>query len=115
MLRFALQFKGAEVLECADVDETLALLEARQLELMLVSFYPREQEGYVLLEKMRERVVTAVPPLILVGDAVLRAECRAQLCHGIAWLDRPFRVSDLLSLVDGIFSRQPVERTTRTA
>jgi len=114
MLRFALELKGAEVLECAAVEETLAILEARQVDLLLVSLYPREREGYILLEQIKERAVTAMLPVVLVGDEMLRAEAGAQLWRGVAWLDRPFRVSELMALVDGIFSKQPALPDERT-
>ena len=113
MLRFALQFKEAEIVECAGADETRALLETRPVELLLVGLYPREGDGFALLERLATRSLPPALPVILVGDTLLRAEYAARLWCGSAWLDRPFRVSELLSLVDGIFSRPPAEWTKR--
>lgn len=107
MLRFALQLKGCEIIESSDSDESLALLKERRIDLLLVSLYPKERVGYALLEQLSESLVKVMPPVILVGDRILRADYGIDLWRATAWLERPFRVSELMTLVDTLFNQQP--------
>jgi DNA-binding response OmpR family regulator len=108
MLRFALGLKGCEVLESGDLDESLALLEKRRIDLLLVSLYAQDPFGSGLLEYLSAARVTAALPVILVGDSLLRTEYQETLWRGTAWLDRPFRVSELMGLVDNLFKQLPL-------
>lgn len=105
MLHFAMNLKGCEVLECADAARIPALLQQRRIDLVLVSLYPHESEGYTVLETLQEQFTPETLPVVLIGDTVLRAEFDTRLWRGRAWLDRPFRVSELMNLVDGILSQ----------
>ncbi|GEM_PF-6913785 len=102
MLRFAMNLKGCEVIESADADEVLAIMRQQRVDLLLVSLYPHERDGYGVLEKLRDEYSPDRLPVILIGDMVLRSDFDPLLWCGRAWLDRPFRVSDLMSLVDDI-------------
>ncbi len=104
MLRFAMDMKKCEVLECADLDETMAMLAAHRVDLLLVSLYPWDSEGYSVLEQIHERFKQNPLPVLLIGDTVLRAGFDVYRWRGTAWLDRPFRVSELMNLVDSILS-----------
>ena len=108
MLRFAMDMKGGEVHECAGADATVAALTAQCFDLLLVSLYPRDHESNLLLEQLPEHVSRDALPVILLGDNVLRADFDIHQWRGTAWLDRPFRVSELLNLVDCILSTPAV-------
>jgi len=108
MLRFAMNMKGGEIHECAGVDATVAALAAQCFDLLLVSLYPRDTESNLLLEQLSERVRQEALPVILIGDNVLRADFALHHWRGTTWLDRPFRVSDLLNLADSILSTPAV-------
>lgn len=105
MLRFAMDLKGCEVLECADAGEIPAMLQQHRIDLVLISLYPHESEGYAVLETLQEQFTPETLPVILIGDTVLRAEIDTRLWRGRVWLDRPFQVSVLMNLVDGILSQ----------
>jgi len=115
MLRFAMDLKGCEVLECADAEEVPALLQQHRIDLILVSLYPQESAGYATLERLHEHFIPETLPVILIGDIVLRGEFDTRLWRGRAWLDRPFRVSELMSMVDCILShsQSPSDGMTR--
>lgn len=100
MLYFAMNLKGCEILECADADGIVEILARRQVDLLLVSLYPNESGGYEVLEKLEISPFAKQLPAIIIGDEVLRAECDPGLWRGRAWLDRPFRVSELMNAVD---------------
>ncbi len=104
MLQFAMQLKQCEVLECAGTDETMDLLSAHRVDLLLVSLYPWDGEGYSVLERICERFKQNPLPVLLIGDTVLRAGFDVNRWRGTAWLDRPFRVSELMNLVDSILN-----------
>ena len=108
MLHFAMDLKGCEVLECVDAGETPAILQQYRIDLVLISLYPHENEGYAVLEVLQEHFTPETLPVILIGDAVLRAEFDTSLWRGRAWLDRPFQVSVLMNLVDGILSQSRI-------
>lgn len=104
MLRFAMDLKGCEVLECADADEIQALLAKHRVDLLLVSLYPQDDSGYTVLGRVKEAFGPEALPVILIGDVVLRGEFDSRLWDRAAWLDRPFRVSELMNLVDSILN-----------
>jgi DNA-binding response OmpR family regulator len=110
MLRFAMDLKGGKILECAGGDGTMALLEEHRVDLLLLSLYPRPAEGDGVLEKLREHCCRTSLPVILIGDTVLRGGFDSSRWCATAWLDRPFRVSELLTLVDSILFHSPSDR-----
>lgn len=105
MLHFAMELKGCEVLECVEAGEIPAILQQHRIDLILISLYHHESEGYAVLETLQEYFTPETLPVILIGDTVLRAEFDTRLWYGRAWLDRPFQVSVLMTLVDGILSQ----------
>jgi len=105
MLRFAMDLKGCEVLECTEAEELPAIFQRHRINLVLVSLYPQESAGYATLEKLHAYFTPETLPVIMIGDIVLRAEFDKRLWNGRAWLNRPFRVSELMALVDSILSQ----------
>ena len=105
MLRFALELKGWKAVDADSAPPALELLAEGGFGLILISLYPGESVGRTVLEGLCDPGRSSALPVILIGDPMLRVEFAALLWRATAWIDRPFRVSELTALVESVLKR----------
>ena len=95
MLRFALEIQDVRIAEADGAAAALALLERGQIDLMIIGFENPDEENVGIIDQVRGRDGLEELPILLVSDRRHRAFRNLRELGRCAWLDKPFRVTDV--------------------
>lgn len=110
MLRFALTLEGVQVVEAENGFDALNKLAANHIDMMIVDWQMPEMDGLELARRLRLMTEYHDLPIVMVScrnDMDARTEARG--LGVIAWLKKPFRISDIQHVVGntlGLFRRE---------
>lgn len=100
MVSFTLRGAGHQVLEAADGTDALALLQSRQVDLVITDVNMPRMNGIDLTRQLRGLSHMAKTPIILLtteSESSKKAEGRAAGATG--WIVKPFTQEQLLALI----------------
>ena len=102
MLSVALRRRGFQVLLAGDGTEARRVLKIHTPHLMLLDLAMPGENGWDLLQKMKETGLSGKIPTIVIS-AHLRVDPQAVLRMGVtAILPKPFNLDELLDLIDDL-------------
>lgn len=104
MVGFTLKSAGHEVLEAADGEEAISVLQKRKADLVITDINMPKLNGIDLTRRLRSTPDYRSTPIILlttVSDPAKKSEGRAAGATG--WIVKPFDADQLLAVVSRIF------------
>ncbi len=112
VLQKTLEYKGYDVVRCADGLEALETLEYTTVDLVLTDWMMPKMDGIELIRKIRQTLEPA--PLIVMFTAIGSPEARrhAMSCGADGFLAKPCKARDIIQCIENLFARR--ERTTPT-
>lgn len=102
MLRFALEMQAYKVVEVEDVAGAYAVLSIRNPDLLVIGIGPSAAEHRDLVGELRRNPEMNGLPILLVGEDPLKETWDLRGIGNCSWLNRPFRVGELHSLVESL-------------
>ena len=91
-----LRFSGHQVIECADANQALAILDRRSgsIDVMIADYALPGMTGLALAHDVA-RTAPWIQTLVISGHRTPAAECRRM--EGVAFLAKPFGTADVLN------------------
>jgi len=109
LLRLNLEHEGYTVSEAPDADAALALARRSFPDLILLDIQMPNRDGWAVLTAMRDDpVLSAVPVVMLTGNADESTEWRARELGAVAFVTKPVAIDDLLRIVGEVTARRPI-------
>ena len=101
MVRFALQFQGLNVVEAENGREALAQLAVQRIDLVVTDWKMPEMDGLELIRRIRQTEGLEALPIVLVSCVRdIEAKREAQAAGTMVWLQKPFRMSEIQTVVE---------------
>lgn len=109
MVRFALQFHGLDVVEAENGREALAALAARDVDLVVTDWKMPEMDGLELIRRIRRTDGLETLPIVMVSCVRdTEAKREAQAAGALVWLQKPFRMTEIQSVVETALNTAPL-------
>lgn len=101
MVRFALNVQGLDVLEAENGVDALEKLQKNHVDILIVDWQMPVMDGLELVSHLRKIEQYLELPVIFVscGDDLM-AKKTAMSLGALAWLKKPFRLSEIQSVVE---------------
>lgn len=108
LLRFALELQGYRVVEAGDLFGALDALAGCQPHLLVIGIESIEMDIPELVLAARRQLALNDLPVLLLGEEQCRERADLRLIDRCAWLNKPFRIGELDSLVEGLLGSVPL-------
>lgn len=108
LLRFALELQGFLVIEMGDRFGALETLTSSRPDLLVIGVDPADSGRHDLADSVRRRPGLEELPLLFVGERPCRDRLDLRMIGNCAWLDKPFRMQELLGLVESLLGCAPL-------
>lgn len=105
LLRFALELQGYRVVEAGDVFSAVDALAKINPSLLVACVDSPDAGSWKLALEIRRRQQPANLPILFHGESQYREVLNAGMIGNCAWLDKPYRMGDLHSLVEALLDR----------
>lgn len=100
MLQATLGARGFRVLAAGSVSEAFEIARATKLDLIILDVFMPQADGFDLLERLaNEMPERKVPVIMASGCGSVEARNRASRRGAVAYLQKPFQLQQLLSVV----------------
>jgi len=107
LLNAVFRKQGLEVLQAANGQEGIRLARSRQPDLIVSDVNLPEMDGFAVLDDLRKEPTTASIPFLMVTANPEEADRRRARESGAnGYLGKPFKISDLLTLVNAEIRKQ---------
>jgi len=64
-------------------------------------------DGFVVLERLKSnRLVSAIPVIVVTAQAPAAAEQKARECGAVASLQKPVKANELIATIQGVLGKQ---------
>jgi CheY-like chemotaxis protein len=109
LVRTILEFRGYEVVECADGEPSLSLAKQHKPALVLMDIELPKMDGITALGRLRADPETAAIPVIAVTASVTSGERERVVAAGFnAYIAKPIDVASFGETVDRFVTRKDV-------
>lgn len=100
MLQDTLTPRGYHVLAAASVDEAVGVARSQKLDLIILDVFLPDVEGFALFERLAAETGNGKTPVIMAsGCGSIDARNLASRRGAVAYLQKPFQISQLLSVM----------------
>ena len=101
LVEFTLKSKGFQVASAQDGQEALELLAKEQFDVIILDINMPRMDGLEFLQKMRPNdAYASIPVIVLTTEGLEADRDRAMDLGATAYIVKPFKPTQLLSLVD---------------
>ena len=115
MVRFALQFQGLNVIEAENGLEALDALANEAIDLVVTDWKMPEMDGLELIDRIRRTEGMEMLPIIMVSCVRdIEAKRAAQAAGALVWLQKPFRMVEIQSVVETALNTAPIPEPYRS-
>jgi len=115
MLRFALNLNGLEVVEAENGLDALEKLEREAIDLIIVDWQMPVVDGLELVRRLRKMDSYQDLPIVFISCMDnIEARREAGSLGVLTWLKKPFRMSEIQSVVEGGLGISPVPEVLKS-
>ena len=108
VLKHVLQDKGFEVSVAQDGNHGLAIMETRELDLVILDLMLPVRSGLLVLEWMRMHQKLSLPVIVITGNQGGRHRAYAELLGVHDYLEKPFTMDRLTESVSHLLASERV-------
>ena len=106
LVRTVLEFRGHDVVECADGESALPLALAHHPALVLMDIQLPKMDGISVLRLLRENAATAAIPVIAVTASVTPGERERVVAAGFdGYIAKPIDIATFGELVESVMNK----------
>ena len=110
MLRFAMELQEYRVVEVENLVSVQAVLIDNPMDLLIIGIDAGNAILRQLVDQVRQSPCWEDLPIVLVGEPQLRLHWDVRMIGNCAWLDKPFRMGELHSLIESMVGSVPLPR-----
>jgi DNA-binding response OmpR family regulator len=100
MLHDALTPRGFKVVSASTVEQAVQVASHLKIDLIVLDLLLPDAEGLALFERLKNETENGQTPVIMVsGCATVENRNRASVRGAVAYLQKPFHISQLLSVI----------------
>lgn len=106
VVKMTLEGAGHHVIQAADGQQALAMLDGRQIDLILTDLNMPVLDGFGLLDRVRQHPGYGnTPVVVLTSQDASHLQQQGQQKGGCSWIVKPFEPPHLLAVVDRLTRR----------
>ena len=110
MLRFAMELQEYRVVEVENLVSVQSVLTGNSMDLLIIGIDAGDAILRELVDQVRQSPRWEDLPILLVGEPHLRLQWDVRMIGNCAWLDKPFRMGELHSLIESMVGSVPLPR-----